>query len=212
MEEGEKMLYYRITAKEEQSASQIIKTLKNSNTWARTNGNKLDIYACTGNDHTKHVAGIASQFNASVSQIAKEEIPSELTKQGYGLPKREYIAFDGTRFTDKMLYAQYERNHNPKNKHARLDRNADKPDAGIARQRKPRAPKADIVGRLEPNQPLTMQGVINSLSALEEKLLKAYEEISELRPKLEKIQEYEKLLQDRLDYMKSAKLILGSVS
>jgi hypothetical protein len=41
------MIYYKIKAKEESSATQIIRTLKNSRAWARTNGNPLEIYSCT---------------------------------------------------------------------------------------------------------------------------------------------------------------------
>jgi hypothetical protein len=198
------MIYYKITAKENESATQIIRTLKNSNTWVRSNGSPLELYSATGNDHTKHVLGIAGTYNASVTEINKADIPLDVTKHG-GIPKKEYISFDNQVFTDKNLFAQYERNHNPKYLETRAIRWNNK------KARKPRATKAEIIARLEPNQEFTLTGAINSLKVLEDKLLQAYNEVADLRPKLEKIQEIEKLLKDKEDYLKSAKLILNSV-
>jgi hypothetical protein len=54
-----------------------------------------------------------------------------------------------------------------------------------------------------------MQGVTNSLQILEDKLLKAYNEVSELKQKFSKLLEYQKLLKDRDDYLNSAKMILN---
>jgi len=195
------MIYYKIEAKEIESSKQIIRTLKNSRTWVRSNGNPLELYSATGNDHTSHVIGIANQFNARVKEIAKEEIPESVIKQG-GIPKREYIAFDNTVFTDKNLFAQYERNNNPEKVKAR-----EKSIANL-KPRKPRANKTETIYRIEPNQDFTMQGVINSLEILEDKLLKAYNDVSDLGVKLAKISEYDKLLQDRNDYLNAARIIL----
>ena len=69
------MIYYKIQANNPDSAKQIIRTLKNSNTWVRVNGNPLEIYSATGNDHTKHVTGIANEFNATIAEITKDQIP-----------------------------------------------------------------------------------------------------------------------------------------
>ena len=198
------MIYYKIQAKEENSAKQIIRTLKNSRTWVRTNGNPLELYSATGNDHTKHVLGIASEFNASVVEIDKSKIPQSVILQG-GIPKREYIAFDGTVFSDKNLFAQYERSNNPEKIKAR----ASKP----VKERKPRlVKKPDIVYRIEPNHDFNLAGVTDSLAILEDKLLKAYNEVSDLRAKMCKILEYQQLLKDRDDYLNSAKHVLNSIN
>jgi hypothetical protein len=195
------MIYYKILAKEENSAKQIIRTLKNSHTWVRSNGNPLELFSATGNDHNKHVLGIASEFNANVTEIAKSEIPNEVKLKG-GIPKREYISFDNQVFTDKNLFAQYERNHNPEKVKARTNK-----------QRKPRSTKnTDTKYRIEPNHDFNLTGVTDSLAVLEDKLMKAYTEVSELRVKMGKILEYQQLLKDRDDYLKSAKHILNSIN
>jgi hypothetical protein len=201
------VIYYRIKAKEESSAKQIIRTLKNSFAWAKTNGNPLEIYSATGSEHTKHIPEIATRFNADVEVIEPGAIPQEIRNQG-GIPKREYIAFDGQVFTDKMIFSAYERNNNPAKVNTRKERWK---NILNKKERKPRGSEnVEVVGRLEPNQELNISGVKNSLLALEDKLLKAYNEVSELRKSFEKIDEYTKLLQDRNDYIKSAKLILSS--
>jgi hypothetical protein len=51
-------------------------------------------------------------------------------------------------------------------------------------------------------------GVTNSLAILEDKLLKAYNEVSELKQKSSKLLEYQALLKDRDDYLNSARMIL----
>jgi hypothetical protein len=195
------MIYYKISAKEENSAKQIIRTLKNSHTWVRSNGNPLELYSATGNDHTKHVLGIATEFNANVSEIDKAQIPQDVANHG-GIPKREYISFDNQVFTDKMQFSAYERNNNPKHIEGRKNK--------ITKLRKPRANKAEIVARLEPGQDFNMTGVINSLKILEDKLLQAYNEVSDLGKKLSKINEFTQLLKDRDDYLNSARMILNS--
>jgi hypothetical protein len=197
------MIFYKIQAKEDSSAKQIIRTLKNSRTWVRTNGNPLELYSATGNDHTQHVLNIANQFNAEVKQIDKAEIPVEVKIHG-GIPKREYISFDNQVFTDKLIFSAYEKNNNPKYAEARKNK--------VTKQRKPRSNKSETIARLEPNQDFNLTGAINSLKILEDKLLQAYNDIADLRPKLEKVQEIEKLLKDKEDYLKSAKLILNSVN
>jgi hypothetical protein len=204
------VIYYRIKAKEESSAKQIIRTLKNSFAWAKTNGNPLEIYSATGSEHTKHIPEIATRFNADVEVIEPGAIPQEIRNQG-GIPKREYIAFDGQVFTDKMIFLGYERNNNPAKVNTRKERWKNILNKGVRKERKPRATKTDVVARLEPNQDFNLTGAINSLKILEDKLLQAYNDVAELRPKLEQIQEIEKLLKDKEDYLKSAKIILNSV-
>jgi hypothetical protein len=203
------VIYYRIKAKEESSAKQIIRTLKNSFAWAKTNGNPLEIYSATGSEHTKHIPEIATRFNADVEVIEPGVIPQEIRNQG-GIPKREYIAFDGQVFTDKMLFSAYERNNNPAKVNTRKERWKNILNKG--KTRKPRSIKhAETIYRIEPNQDFNLTGAINSLKILEDKLLQAYNEIADLRPKLEKISDIEKLLKDKEDYLKSAKMILNSV-
>ena len=53
-----------------------------------------------------------------------------------------------------------------------------------------------------------MQGVTNSLAILEDKLLKAYNEVSELKENSQNV-EYEALLKDRDDYLNSARMMLN---
>jgi hypothetical protein len=203
------VIYYRIKAKEESSAKQIIRTLKNSFAWAKTNGNPLEIYSATGSEHTKHIPEIATRFNADVEVIEPGAIPQEVRNQG-GIPKREYIAFDGQVFTDKMTFLGYERNNNPAKVNTRKERWKNILNKG--KTRKPRSIKqAETIYRIEPNQDFNLIGAINSLKILEDKLLQAYNEIADLRPKLEKISDIEKLLKDKEDYLKSAKMILNSV-
>ena len=197
------MIYYKIQASNPDSANQIIRTLKNSHTWAKVNGNPLEIFSATGNDHTSHVTGIAQEFNATVSQINKEQIPVEIKAKG-GIPRREYLAFDGTPFTDKMLLAGYNRSNNPELVNTRHDR-------WKSLTRKPRSAKTAIVHRIEPNQDFNLAGVINSLDALEGRLLEAYNQVSEAKAKLIKVNDIEKLLRDRDEYLRSAKAVLASV-
>jgi hypothetical protein len=202
------LIYYKIQAKESESAIQIIRTLKNSNTWARTNGNPLEVYSASGNDHTSHVLGIAKEFNATVAEIEKADIPKEVTLHG-GVPRREYIAFDGTVFTDKMLFNNYQRNNNPELTSTRKTRWK---NIVNRKERKPRsAKKPDVIYRIEPNQDFTLAGVINTLQILEDKLLKAYTEVSEVRKNLGNVADIQKLLQDKQDYLTSAKHLLTSI-
>jgi hypothetical protein len=51
---------------------------------------------------------------------------------------------------------------------------------------------------LEPAQDINMQGSTNSLAILEDKILKAYNEVSDLKAKFSKILEYQQLLKDRM--------------
>jgi len=128
-------------------------------------------------------------------------MPPDIANHG-GIPKREYTSFDNQVFTDKMLFSAYERNNNPKHIEARAKKD-----------RKPRSAKqAEIVARLEPDQPFTLDGVINSLKVLENQLLEAYNEVADLGVKLAKISEFDKLLQNRNDYLKAAKMILNEKS
>ncbi len=209
------MIYYKIQAKEESSAKQIARTLKNSRTWVRSNGDSLELYSATGNDHVSHVRGIAQQFNAVAMEISKEDIPASVKEHG-GIPKREYKAFDGTTFTDKNLYAQYERNNNPKLKDTRAERwqniinaKAKQGEAQAKREYRRRASKCRTIARLEAGCNLDVEGVLTSLKALEDRLLEAYNTVSEARTKVEKIGDIDKLLKDRNDYLASAKLVLA---
>ncbi len=202
------MLYYKILATNPDSAKQIIRTLKNSKSWAKTNGNNLEIFTATGNDHTKHILGIAQEFGANITQIEKNQIPKSITQ----IPKREYVAFDGSVFTDKLGFCLYQKHNNPKLVNTRKERW--KNCLGLAsnqinKERKVRASK-QVVARLEPNQDFNLDGAINSLDILESKLLQAFNEVSETRKNLIKIKEYDKLLADRDDYLKSVKMILNS--
>lgn len=195
------MNYYRIDVKEVESATQIIRTLKNSRTWVRSIDDPLVLYAATGNDHNSHVEEISKEFNAVSQKINKSDIPPEITRSG-GVPKREYKAFDGTMFTDKTLFAHYEKAHNPKNKRAISE---------STKVRKPRSPKIVRQFRIEPGLSFDFEGVQKSLTILEEKLLQAYNEVSDLRKHFDKIGELNQLLKDRDDYLKSAREILKMV-
>jgi hypothetical protein len=200
------MIYYKIQAKEENSAIQIIRTLKNSHTWAKSNGNPLEVYSATGNEHQKHIPAIAQEFNATITEIEKDQIPEEIKAHG-GIPKREYIAFDGTVFTDKMLFNNYQRNNNPELVNTRKNR-----WKNILKDRKPRLAKKPVtIYRVEPNQDFTLAGVINTLQILEDKLLKAYTEVSEVRKNLTGVADIQKLLQDKQDYLATAKHLLSAI-
>ncbi len=199
------MIFFRIKADNEENLNKIARTLKESRTFAR----RVDgcLIAATGNDHTTHVTNIASRFNGDSTQLKREDVKG-LFPTLRCLPKREYVAFDGTVFSDRVLFAQYERNNNPKNVEAIKQGYAKR--LNTIKERKPRASKSEVVARLAPNQPMTVDGAIASFEELENKLLSAYNEVTEAKQILTKYNEFKKLLESKNEYKNAIKMILAA--